>query len=176
MSLLRTIEPENANGVVADIYDNASNVFKKVPNVIKFYSVNPHWQTKLMEYLGYYSQHPKYSVILTAYIRLLVSVQLKCEYCIKFNSAILIHEGVKHTDLLTAMDNPENVELPDNEKAILLYALKVVADPHNRTENEVNELRNLGWDDSEIFDLVYHATNHSGFVKLLDAFKVEVDY
>lgn len=176
MCLLKTVTPDKASGQVKAIYTEIEKVFGKVPNVIQMFSVNPHFLIKQAEYLGYYGQHPTLTSDFNAYVRLLVSEMLNCEYCIRLNSALLRSMGVTDDELLAARKDFSKVKLDNKRKTLLLYVLKLVKDPHTMTEEELDKVRAEGWSDSEIFDASFHAANHSAFVKLVDTFKVIPDF
>jgi len=73
-------------------------------------------------------------------------------------------------------ENTANAPLDDKEKALLLFVLKALENPHSVTAEGVENLRELGLSDQQIFDAVNSgATMRAGNI-LFDAFKVEVDY
>lgn len=176
MCLLKTVTPAQAEGSIKMLYAEAEKIFGKVPNVFQMYSVNPYFLAKQAEYLGYFSQHPTLTGEFNAYIRLLVSEMMNCTYCIRLNSAVLRSMGVTDDDILMARKDFSKVNLDNKKKTLLLYVLKLVADPHKMTEEDLNKVRAEGWSDKDIFDAAIHASNHSAFVKLIDTFKVVVDF
>lgn len=176
MCLLKTITPPEASGQVKLIYSEFEKVFGKVPNVFQMFSVNPHFLVKQAEYLSYYSQHQTLTGEFNAYIRVLVSEMLKCNYCIRLNSALLMSMGIPEDEILTARKDFTKVNMDTKKKTLLLYVLKLVENPHAMTEEDLNHVRASGWSEKEIFDAAFHAANHSAFVKLVDTFKVIPDF
>ena len=69
----------------------------------------------------------------------------------------------------------ENVSLPENEKSLLKFALKVVKNSSSVTSEDVQGLKSLGWTDKQILEAAYHATNQLSTDKLFNAFQINND-
>lgn len=65
--------------------------------------------------------------------------------------------------------------LAEVEVAIMVFAQKVVTDAHHITQDDIQELRDFGLNDQEIFDVVLTATARSFFALTLDAVGSEPD-
>lgn len=176
MSYLKTISQAEAEGKVAAIYERFSEVFGNVPNVVKMWSASPHFLYQQADYLKYYNEHPNLDPVFFTYIRLLVSVQEKGEYCIRLNTALLLHFGINIDEIKASCENINNVAMEPERKELLLFALKVTREPENVSKNEIERLREFGWEDYEIFDAVLHASNHASYTKLVKAFNIEIDF
>lgn len=176
MSLLKTIKPEEANPEIKFAYDELEKTFQKVPNVFQFFTANPHFFFKQVEYLNYFRQHPNLDFIFFAMLRLVISVRRNGEYCVRLNSAMLKYMGYTQQQLDEIITDPSKVNFEENKKALFLLALKVENDSGELIENDLIEVRNYGWSDSDIFDACYHASIHSANVKMNKNFKVEIDF
>jgi len=49
---------------------------------------------------------------------------------------------------------PEAVDLPDQERCVIDFALKLSREPGDMSESDVDELRNLDFDDRGILEIV----------------------
>ncbi len=177
MSLLNTIEPDQAEGTVAETYQEVSQVIGFVPNALKMYSTNPVMLKQRWEGIGYYLQHPTLSGGLFACIRLLVSVGRRCDYCINLNTSMLINQfGVKPEQIQEMRESPEQAPLNDKEKALLLFVLRAVTDSNGITATEIKSLRDTGCTDREIFDALSHGSQQVAGDIMLNALKVENDF
>lgn len=91
MLLIDSVLPEKASGQVAEIYNDISKIFGCVPNAMQMYSSSPALLAQQWQGMGYYFSHPHLSRPLLAAIRLLVSQDNNCDYCIGFNASMLIN-------------------------------------------------------------------------------------
>ncbi|MBF0565771.1 MAG: hypothetical protein HQK89_11050 [Nitrospirae bacterium] len=175
MSILKTISPEEATGKVAEIYSTFKGMLGTVPQAIQLYSVSPAMMESHFSNIGYYMKHPSLNMALLAFIRMLISVEGNCKYCVDFNKGMLMQGGLNAEVLDASIKDPQNAPLPEKEKALLLFVLKAAKNPHSVEVADVEALRKLGWSDSDIFDATHHGANMVAGDIMLDAFKVGKD-
>ncbi|MFZ4398791.1 MAG: carboxymuconolactone decarboxylase family protein [Bacteroidales bacterium] len=175
MSLIKLVEPEEATGKVAEIYQNMMNTMGFIPNAFKLYSPSEHALSQQVANLNFYFRHPKLGGKLLAFIRLLVSDQEKCEYCVGMNTQILFQYGVFPDMVNEIMKDHNQVPLEENEKAMLFFVLKVVKNSNSIIQEDVEKLRQLGWTDSEILEATYHGATQVAADMMLNAFKLDLD-
>jgi uncharacterized peroxidase-related enzyme len=177
MSLLKSVPPTEATGEVAVIYEQIKAAFGGVPNVMSIWSASPYFLKQQFEMIGYYMQHPKLSGALLACIRMLVSQDTHCEYCVGMNAGMLINMmGWTPEQVAALQADPTAANLPEREKAMLLLVLKAVHDSTGVAASDLDALRVMGWDDSDIFDAVNHGARMVAGDIILNTFKVELDY
>jgi alkylhydroperoxidase family enzyme len=173
MALIKLVEKEEATGRVAEIYETMINTMGFIPNAFKVFSPSEHVLDKQFSNLGYYMRHKTLGGKLLAFIRLLVSDQEKCTYCVGMNSGILLQYGVLPDSLAEIKLDPGKAPLDAKELALLLFVLKVVKDSNAIKQEDVDTLKNLGWSDADIMDATYHGTTQVGVDKIFNAFKIE---
>jgi alkylhydroperoxidase family enzyme len=175
MTLIKTIDPKEATGKVAAIYDHFISKFGMVPNAFKVTSSSEFLLSQQATFLGYYMEHPSLSFKLQAFIRMLVSVNHDCEYCIKMNTGMLLQSGVSMEDIQATKANPEQAPIEGKDVALLLFVLKVVSNSNSITKEDLDKLRKLGWQDSEILEATFHGTSQISSDMIFNAFKIEND-
>ena len=175
MALLNLIEKDQATGRVAEIYETMINTMGFIPNAFKVFSPSAHVLDKQFANLGYYMRHKTLGGKLLAFIRLLVSEQEQCVYCVGMNSGILLQYGVLPDMIAEIKMDPSKAPLEENELAMLLFVLKVVKNSNSIEQVDVDKLRNLGWNDAEILEATYHGATQVGVDKIFNAFKIEQD-
>ena len=175
MSLLNLIEKDEATGRVAEIYETMMNTMGFIPNAFKVYSPSPFVLDKQFANLGYYMRHKTLSGKLLAFIRLLVSEQEQCAYCVGMNSGILLQYGVLPEMLAEIKKDPSKATLDEKELAMLLFVLKVVKDSNSIDKDDVDKLRSIGWPDADILDATYHGATQIAADKIFNAFKIEAE-
>jgi alkylhydroperoxidase family enzyme len=82
---------------------------------------------------------------------------MQYEYCISLNGKILKMMGITSDDQLAAvMADPQQAPMEEKEKALLALVIKACAKPETVQEADVQALRDLGWQDSDILDAISH--------------------
>ncbi len=173
MTLIKLIEKEEATGRVAEIYDTMMNTMGFIPNAFKVFSPSEHVLDKQFANLGYFMRHKTLGGKLLAFIRLLVSEQEQCRYCVGMNSGLLLQYGVLPGTLDEIRQDPSKAPLEANELAMLLFVLHVVRDSNSIQQADVDKLKALGWSDADIMDATYHGTTQVGVDKIFNAFKID---
>lgn len=174
MPLIEMIEPENAAGELAAMYDRIAAMRGRVGAPHKMFSTSPALLRQQMEFIGYYVGHATLSQALLASIRLLVSQGEACRYCIDFNTSLLIERAGWSLEQVEAMRSDlERANLPEREIAMLRLAVKAVRNAHGVNADDLDAIREMGWNDGEILDAVNHGARMLAADVLLNTFKVE---
>ena len=176
MALIKTFDKDNATGRVAEIYEQMQSAMGFIPNAFKVYSPSEQLLEAAFNNLGYFMRHKTLSGKLLAFIRLLVSEKESCAYCVGVNTGILFQYGVLPEAIDEIKKDVNKAPLEPKELALLQFVLKVVADSGSVNSEEMNRLRELGWDDRDILEASFHGTSQVGSDKILNAFKIESDF
>ncbi len=177
MPLIETVTPEKASGKVAAVYSDINKVFGRVPNAMQMYSASPALLGQQWESMGYYLKHPALSFPLLAAIRMLVSQENNCHYCIGMNGALLIHMGKWTPEQVTATkQDAKAAPLPEKEMALLAFVLKTVAERKPVTRAEIEQLKKLGWSEADVFDAVAHGARNVAVDIIFNTFQIENDF
>jgi len=177
MSLLKSVEVSEANGKIAEIYEEITGLWGGVPNPIKLLSVNPDALENLWSKLKYQMKLDSPSQKMLSMVRLLVSQESECEYCVGANASSLINNfGLSADEVRDLKIDPTSAPLDEKEKALLLFTLKAVHDSHRTNAFDIKNLHTLGWNDKEILDAVNSGITMLSTDILINAFNVEIDY
>ncbi|TCJ11714.1 hypothetical protein EZJ19_14975 [Parasulfuritortus cantonensis] len=177
MTIVQTVSPEQATGKVAEIYAQIERRFGRVYAGFQLYSASPELMAQIAGQNAYYAQHPSLGFPLLALIRMLVSQQNDCAYCIGFNEAMLIGQGVLSVEQVAAVKaDPASAPLPERDKAMLLFVLKGCRDAKSIGPADLDALRGLGWSDGDIVDALFHGARNTAVDIMFDAFKVANDF
>ncbi len=176
MPLLKTVSPETASGELAALYDQMKTAFGGVPNALSIWSESPLLLKQQFEFIGYYMQHPRLSGALLATIRLLVSVDTQCIYCVEFNAGMLINMmGWTPEQVAATKTDPSAAKLSLREKNLLIWVLNTVKDANKVTADELDTLRDQDWSDQDILEALNHGARMVAGDIILNAFKVTRD-
>ena len=77
--------------------------------------------------------------------------------------------------LIAIANDYHNAGLQPAEVAMMAFAEKVILDQHGITQHDVDELRQHGFSDEEILDIVLTAAARSFYTKVLDSLGAEPD-
>ena len=177
MSIIQTVKPEAATGEVAALYKQMEKTMGRVPTPFQMYSSNPFLLKQQVEYIGSIMAHPTLSMPLTTCIRMLVSKEGDCQYCIGMNAGLLMNMAEWTVDQVSATQADfNNSPLSAKEKTMLALVLKMTHDPHSIGSGDLQKVRDAGWTDSDILDAVNHGARMVAGDILINGFKVERDY
>lgn len=177
MSLILTIQPEDAQGETAEIYAQIQQAFGSVPNVLKIWSASPFLLKQQWEFIAYSMQHPTLSGELLACVRLLVSRGNHCTYCVDMNTGMLINlYGWTPDEVDYMIDNPAQAKLPHRECAMLGLVLKAVAHSTSVSEADIAHLKEQNYTEQDILDAITHGARMAASDIIINAFKVEKDF
>jgi alkylhydroperoxidase family enzyme len=177
MPLIETVNPEKAKGKVADVYRDIAKVFGRVPNAMQMFSASPALLDQQWGHMGYYLKHPALSFPLLAAVRMLVSQENNCHYCIGMNGSLLINMAQWTPEQVAATKRDAmTAPLPEKEKAMLAFVLKTVSERKPVTRTEVDKLKKLGWSESDVFDAVAHGARNVAVDIIFNTFQIENDF
>jgi alkylhydroperoxidase family enzyme len=176
MSLITTTDPQQAEGGVARIYNEVQEMFGYVPNGLQLDSVDPermalHWNGILATL-----NHPTLSQTFFTCLRYLIAEAGRCEYCIGINAGMLINmHGIPLEVVNGMLEDPTLAPLDEKEKALLLFALRMVKDSNSSSSEDIAALKGVGCSEREIYDTVSNASQMVAGDMVLNVFKVQPD-
>lgn len=173
MPLIQTIPPSKATGELAKLYTIIEAMGRAVENNAQLFSISPELLRQQMDFIKFYMNHPTLSMPLLAAIRIMVSSGEECQFCIDYNTGMLINLAGWSFEQISAMRNdPNAANLPEREIAMLNLAIKAIRNAHGITANDLDTLREMGWSDSDILEVVHHATRMLSTDIIFNTFKI----
>lgn len=167
MSFIQTIPENRSDDSINDMYESARGALGYVPNYTKTFSHRPElygaWTNLIKSVSG--AMDPRRYELAT----MGAAIALRSSYCSLAHGERLIGLGASTESIRSLVGSGESEELTDLERAIVRYAAKIARSATDVTEVDVEELRSLGLDDTEIFDVAAAAAARCFFSKLLDA-------
>ena len=145
-----------------------------VPDGVKLYSLSPPVLDAFLSYVGYFNQGgtplPKG---LPAMIRYLSAWDYGCSFCVDMNESLLVNLGKDLDTLRAARNNPDQAPLAEKDKVLLKLALKAANSPEFVSKADLDQARQQGWQERDLFDTVVQAAGMRAFNIVLRTFKVE---
>lgn len=175
MALILTTPQEKAEGRLAELYREVEQMFGVVPDGVKLLGVSPGILDNQIQIMGHYHGHPTLGTPLLAMIRMMVANACKSSYCTNMNRGLLERAGLTKEQIDAALTDPGKAPLAEKEKVMLLFVLKACDDPHSATGADMDNLKNLGWTEKDIFEAVAHGARAVGTNIIFDTFRVNQD-
>jgi uncharacterized peroxidase-related enzyme len=172
MAFITTIAPAAARDEVAAMYRRQQQAWGYVPNYAKAFCHRPalmaRWAALLAEVKRPLDKRRRELVTFVA------AHELGHSACtLAHGSALRAFFADEH--IVAIAEGRVDGLLPAAEQAMLRYARLVARDAAAVTTTDVDELKALGFDEAEIFDIAAVAAARAFFTKLLDAMGVQPD-
>ena len=173
MALINTVPPEEAEGIIGKGYDMFLERLGTIPKPMEMFSVSPKLFELRLKRMNYLAKHPKLSFALLAHIRYLVSHNLNFKFCTDFNKHIIQKLGVTEENFQQMTRDPKQSLLEDHESAMLDFVVRAVKNPSSVDENEVNSLKEMGWEDIDLVDALSQGVSMQGAAIMMQAFQMD---
>lgn len=173
MTFIHTILPEEATGSLKEIYDEQIKKLGYIPNYHKTFGLRPEvslaWRN-LQNTIRKNLPLRRFELV-----TLSAALALKCTYC-ALAHALILRKNFFSAEQLTAIARDYRMAgLDPAEVAMMSLAEKVILDPNSITQQDVDDLRNHGFSDEGILDIVMAASARSFYGTVLDSLGVEPD-
>jgi uncharacterized peroxidase-related enzyme len=173
MAYIQTITEDQAEGLVKEQYEAAVQSNGYIQNYLKAFSLRPEvydaWQ-KLISAIRSKMRLRRYELVTFS-----AAMALKCNYCMQAHAAVLRKNLFSAADVVAILKDFRQAGLSPQEVAVMAFAQKVIFNAYQVSEGDIQELREQGLSDEEIFDVVAATTARSFFSKTLDALGAEPD-
>jgi len=159
MSFINTISYQTADNKLKRIYDKIKGSDGEIDNILKVHSLRPH---TLMGHMSLYKNvlHNSNNTLPKWFLECIgvyVSVLNNCDYCVNhhFEGMLkLINNAVKSNHIKKALQSnlTDNV-FTEAEILGLNYAKVLTKKPSSITENDIVNLKSIGYTDGEILEI-----------------------
>ena len=173
MTYISIIRPTNAKGSVRDMYEQFEQHLGFVPNHAKAFSHRPEVQGawhNLIRTIYSNVDSRRFELATVAAAR-----GLQNTYCMMAHGKALLKQGMDSPQLESIARDYKTANLPKIDVAIMSYAEKVAKDASTITSDDIQNLRDHGLSDTEIFDIAATVAARSFFATLMDALGVQPD-
>ena len=173
MALIQTVDPAKAEGQVKEVYDFMQKNAGVIPAPLQLASASPKMLDSVWQSIQYYSQHPTLGFGLLSSIRYLVAQQYDYAFCTGFNKNMLKMQGLSDEDIEQMEKDPLQAPLDDKDRTMVAFVMKAVKTPGAVEKQDLDELHDQGWTDSDILDALAHGTNMIASSILMKTFKMD---
>ena len=173
MSFIGTIKPAQAKGAVADLYRRLQGKRDYLPNYAAVFCHRPAVMEPLSVLQDMLKQHmpPR----LWALVSLAVAREINSSYCSLAFARRLLLAHFSAAELLAIVSQQPTAALQETEYAAMAFAAKVARDAASIEQSDINALRESGYSDPEIFDIVACAAWRCFFSRVPEALGARPD-
>ena len=82
-------------------------------------------------------------------------------------------QGLSDEDIEKMENDPLSAPLDDKDRAMVAFVIKAIKTPDAVEKQDVDQLHDLGWTDSDIMDALAHGTNMIASSILMKTFKMD---
>ncbi|XOV63375.1 carboxymuconolactone decarboxylase family protein [Agrobacterium rosae] len=155
------------------MYRGGKDTYGYLPNMYLAFGHRPEvmesWSALLVSLRGNIEPR-RYELVTLAAAR-----ELRSSYCMLAHGAVLVRDGVSGNELESIIEGADDAPLNEQERAIMIFATKVVRDATSITQADIDALKTHALTDAEIFDIVAAASARCFFSKTLDALGTSPD-
>ena len=121
-------------------------------------SVNPKKFQLFMQEIKYLLNHPNINPDFFAMLRLHIANRENFSYCKSFNTKLLLAKGYDKKVLKELKEDISALPLDDKHKLLAQKAIKAIYRSKEFKLCDIEELKELSWSDSDIYDAIDHAS------------------
>ena len=173
MALINTVPQNQAAGTIKEGYEMVMKHLGVIPKPLEMLSVSPTLFEIQLQRSRYFAGHPNLSFPLLVSIRYLVSRNLGFGFCVDFNKHILEKQGVEDSDFQKMEEDPSQAPLEEKECAMLAFVVKAVQAPSSVTEEDVNNLREFGWEERDMMDALAQGVGMMDLSIMMQVFQID---
>ena len=173
MTFINTIAEKKAEGEVRRMYRSQQGSRSFLPNYARVFCYRPAimsaWATLVKEIRKPVDMRRYQLVSLAA------AQEIKSTYCSLAFGTKLLKQFYSKEQLEDLLANVDNETLDSKDKAMMQFARQVARDSSAITVKDIEKLRQLGFSDEQLFDIVVVAAARCFFAKIPDALGVKPD-
>lgn len=173
MAFINTIPQSDARGDVQAMYQHLQGKLDYLPNYAAVFCYRPGvmqaW-AELQRVIRAELDDRTYGLVTLA-----SALAINNSYCSLAHAAKLISRHFTVEELTAIIRNPDTSTLSGRDKDMMTFAAKVAQDSSSVTQADIDTLRDHGFSDAQIFDIVAAAAARCFFGKVPDALGVQPD-
>jgi uncharacterized peroxidase-related enzyme len=152
MSRFNLVQPQQAEGQTQELLDAVGKQLGRVPNLMKALANSP---AALQSYLAFHGALGKGQLDLRTRERIALAIgeANACQYCVSAHTALGNRAGLDESEIAAAR---EGWSADPRGDAAVKFALALMEHRGEATAAEFNALREAGFDDGQIVEIVVH--------------------
>jgi uncharacterized peroxidase-related enzyme len=154
MAWIKVIDEKDATGKLKEVYERIGEERGEVANIYKINSLNPQ---SMEDHLNFYMNLVYGHLDLTREQRELIAVAVSvtngCQYCINHHAEALNAYWKDREKLNKFIDNFNFVELPEKDRTMIEYAIKLTKALKSISDKDIEKLQEQNFSDADILNI-----------------------
>ena len=173
MPYLPTVQPEEATGEVKEMYDADLAQKGYVANLTRAFSFRPDVEKGWLALKDAITSgmNPRLYELATV----AAATALRSSYCSLVHGRILATDYYPASTVVSMAAEDTGDALDAADTAVVQFARKVAREADKITQEDVDQLRGLGYSDADVFNIILAAAARCFFSKVLDATCTQAD-
>ena len=159
MVWIKTIDEENAEGALKELYTELTKKRGKVSNILKTHSLLPEtMKTHLDLYLSIMFNTSQLNRQEKELIAIIVSLSNRCKYCVQHHAEALHHYWKDPSKLSKLINEQDYSFLLPREQTLATHAEKLTTAPDQIEKDDILLLKDQGFTDEHILEITLIAS------------------
>lgn len=154
MARVALIEPDQATGTTKDVFDRVKAYYQMVPGLQKGLAHLPETTDALWTLSLATASEGTIREELKRVFFAVTAHEVECEYCTAAHMLALLGKQWSREECLEVIEGKPSARLSDKDSAAVDFARVVGRRPAAVTDQMTDELRQIGWTDAEIVEMV----------------------
>lgn len=176
MARVKMIEMSEATGKVKEIFADITKNFGMVPNLFKAMALKPDILEANFNKVKAVMMQGELPRELKEMVAVVVSQANGCRYCVDAHGSALKMLGIPREKVLQIIDDIYTADISLELRTVLDFAVKATLKPISISDADLQEIKDLGYGDARVLELLSVVDLFTSFNKFLDALQVEVDF
>jgi uncharacterized peroxidase-related enzyme len=169
-------EGEAENDRLRTFYKKYGDPFEGVDNILKIHSLNPDSLWKHYDYYKHLMTGPSgLSRMQREMIAIVVSAANECDYCLTHHRDSLFQLTKNNSLCDTVVSDFANADVGEKDVAMMTFADRLTREPGAMKQGDVQSLRDAGFKDAEILDVVQVAAYYNFVNRIANGLGVELE-
>lgn len=154
MARVALIEPDQATGTTKDVFDRVKAYYQMVPGLQKGLAHLPETTDALWTLSLATASEGTIREELKRVFFAVTAHEVECEYCTAAHMLALLGRQWSREECLEVIEGKPSARLSDKDNAAVDFARVVGRRPAGVTDQMTDDLRQIGWTDAEIVEIV----------------------
>ena len=154
MARIELIDPEKAEGRVKEVFDRVKSYYHMVPGLQKALCYLPETTNALWDLSLATASEGSIREELKRVLFAVTAHEVECEYCTAAHMIALLGQKWTQEECTEVILGKHSPRLSEKENAAVDFARAVAQRPAGITQEQVDALREIGWTDAEIVEIV----------------------
>ena len=154
MARVRLIDPENAEGRAHEVFERVAAYYKMVPGLQRALTYLPETTDALWTLSLSTAREGSIREELKRVFFAVTAYEVECEYCTAAHMIALMGKAWSREECVDLIEGKPSPRLTDKENAAVDFARVVGRRPAAVTDEMTGRLRDQGWTDAEIVEIV----------------------